>query len=73
MSARYYCGLVGVAFEAPPDGACPECGRPASAHRPVAAGECGWYVECDRDHGHPCALPPGHDGPHAGPRCDRAR
>jgi hypothetical protein len=62
---RRYCGRVGAAFDMP-DGECPECGY--SEHREVAT--CSAFVSCagcgdDARHGgHPCALPPDHDGPH---------
>lgn len=73
--ARCYCGFYGIAFDAEPGGACPECGRPASKHRKVPAGTCGAFAPCsamaiDEGHGHPCKLPPGHDGRHDGGGCE---
>ena len=63
--SRRYCGRVGAAFDMS-DGPCPECGN--REHREVTT--CAAFVECrgcgdDAHHGgHPCALPPGHGGPH---------
>jgi hypothetical protein len=62
---RKYCGRVGGAFDIADGERCPECGY--TEHRVVTT--CGRFVSCggcdEGDHdGHPCLLPPGHDGEH---------
>lgn len=64
---RIYCWKVGTAFWRKPNGDCPECGKYGHNHRVLPANECGTFVDCQGKHGHPCVLPPDHEGPHAAP------
>jgi len=61
--SRYYCWRVGGPVLLDGDGRCPECG--AAGHDELPDDLCGRFVACPAglDHGHPCALPPGHEGP----------
>lgn len=63
---RAYCWRTGGVFELDDDGNCPECGKWGKTHRRVPNDECGVFTQCphDPDHGHPCHLLPGHEGPH---------
>lgn len=71
---RRYCWRVGGAFNLDDAARCPECGSRGDAHRPIDEGICGAYAPCEEsaDHGHPCQLPPGHDGAHTAPNPRRS-
>lgn len=61
---RRYCWRTGLIITC--KGVCPECGQ---AHRPIEDQEiCAAFAQC-KNHGHPCDLYRGHDGPHSTKRC----
>lgn len=68
--SRLYCWRVGCSWEwEPGEKRCCECGGAPETHQD--AGEsCGTFVQCadaipGQSHGHLCARPPQHEGPHA--------
>jgi hypothetical protein len=77
---RRYCYMTGNAYwSTHPNGEdCPECGIYGAKHRVLDSRFCGHAVWCgmqerigmsdyrykEHTHGHPCSLPPDHEGPH---------
>lgn len=69
---RMYCFMIGRGVAPDPNGDCPECGEYGRDHRRVPSDECWAFVGCGGEcgekggcgKGHPCRLPPDHEGLH---------